>query len=61
MLKQKNKMKNLKNVTKLEKNLFQIIQMVWLVHCIEYGNSDYYTIEEFLTEKHPELKLLRPE
>jgi hypothetical protein len=33
----------------------------WACTCIEHGNSDYYTIEEFLTEKHPELKLPRPE
>jgi len=35
--------------------------MVWLVNCIEYGNSDYDTIEEFLSEEHPELKLPIPE
>lgn len=33
----------------------------WLVNCIEYGNSDYDTIEEFLSEEHPELKLTAPE
>lgn len=30
-----------------------------LVNCIEFANSDYDTIEEFIEEEHPELKITK--
>jgi len=27
----------------------------FLINCIEYSNSDYDTIEEYLAEEHPEI------
>ena len=29
----------------------------FLINCLEYVNSDYDTVEEYLAEEHPEIKL----